>query len=143
MRRLHAQVRKNLANFSKEEFVNKTTIKDAWCPALEITRRDFESTCPAPAPGQCPYMIFEECPNLQLYKLNQSEMVATQFAFVGLFILSPKFFGAHYITNEELESFCYVWRGLGYLLGIEDRLVHSFRFNKNCLKPPTEQIKLF
>lgn len=123
---MHAQVRKNLANTSNEEFVSRTTINDPWCPALEITRRDFESTCQAPEPGQCPYMIFENCPNLKLHKLNQGEMIATQFAFVGLFILKPKFFGAHDATDEDLEAFCHVWRGIGYLLGIDDRLVYKF-----------------
>lgn len=88
-------------------------------------------------------MIFEMCPNARLNKLNQGEMIATQFAFIGLFILYPKFFGAHYATDEELEAFCHVWRGLGYLLGIDDRLVHAARMFFFRMQLERESSKIF
>lgn len=120
VRRMHAMVRKKIRDMSNDAYNEKTKIKDAWCPALSRSRRDLESTCPAPKPGQCPYRAMGSIPDTKNQKLSQGEMSATQFAFVGLVILHPKFFGMHDATDEDLENFCYVWRGLGYLLGVDD-----------------------
>ncbi|XP_058810846.1 uncharacterized protein LOC131675748 [Phymastichus coffea] len=120
VRRMHAVVRKNIRDTPLDEYVERTTLKDSWCPALSRTRRDMESTCPAPKPGQCPYMFHDHVPQLKERKLNQGEMAITQFAFVGIHVLNPKFFGMHDVTDEDLEAYCHLWRGLGYLLGIDD-----------------------
>ena len=51
---------------------------------------------------------------------SQLEMVVTQWAFVGPILL----FGHHLgisSTIEEEKGFIQFWRGVGYLLGIEDR----------------------
>ncbi|XP_014224647.1 uncharacterized protein LOC106650904 [Trichogramma pretiosum] len=119
VRMMHAAVRKRIEATTIPEYEAKTRIDDAWCPTLNVIRRDFQSTCPAPAPGQCPYMIVSKYPELRGKKLSQGEMASTQFAFVGLVVLNPKFFGIH-ASDEDLEAFCHTWRGIGYLLGIED-----------------------
>ena len=120
VRRMHALVRKNLAEMSVDEYVEKTTIKEPWCPSLSAARRDFESTCPAPRAGQCPYMALSNRPDRRGKDLSQGQMSVTQFAFTGLLVLQPKMFGCHDATDEDLEAFCHVWRGIGYLLGIDD-----------------------
>ena len=119
VRKMHSKVRDTIDSFSFEEYKNKSKIDDAYCPTLDVIRRDFESTCPAPVASQCPYMLFSKFPNIRRKKLTQGEMCGTQFGFVGLVILHPKFFGIH-ATDEDLEAFCHTWRVIGYLLGIED-----------------------
>lgn len=53
--------------------------------------------------------------------VNQYDMVLTQFAFVGLFLLKPAKCGAHRISKRELENVAYYWRLIGYYFGIEER----------------------
>ncbi|XP_034240142.1 uncharacterized protein LOC117644640 [Thrips palmi] len=53
--------------------------------------------------------------------LNQRAMAVTQVAFVGLFILAPGCFGAHCVTEDDLEALVYVWWVLGGALGVQDR----------------------
>jgi hypothetical protein len=48
------------------------------------------------------------------------EMAITQFGFVGLFILFPRKFGAHGVSDEDMSAFVYLWRCLGYILGTDD-----------------------
>ncbi|GFY43238.1 DUF2236 domain-containing protein [Trichonephila inaurata madagascariensis] len=52
--------------------------------------------------------------------VSQYDMALTQFAFVGLIILHPKHVGLH-CSREDLECLIHFWRGIGYMLGVEDR----------------------
>ncbi|XP_049791947.1 uncharacterized protein LOC126199211 [Schistocerca nitens] len=62
------------------------------------------------------------CPCLRAgVDVNQTEMALTQFGFVGLMLLHPDRLGAPDASERDLEGFAHMWRGLGYLLGIEDR----------------------
>ncbi|XP_014204899.1 uncharacterized protein LOC106636869 [Copidosoma floridanum] len=121
VRKMHACVRKRLQSMSPEELAERSRIRHPWCPSLDLLKEDFQSTCPAPAPGQCPYEALTEYPELKFNNhLNQGEMAATQFAFVGLVVTYPKFFGVHGATDDDIEAFCHAWRGIGYLLGVDD-----------------------
>ncbi|KAI8499184.1 hypothetical protein Bbelb_229480 [Branchiostoma belcheri] len=51
--------------------------------------------------------------------ISQYDMALTQAGFVG-FVLYPEKFGIC-CTVAELEDYIFFWRGIGYLLGIEDR----------------------
>ncbi|XP_078586919.1 uncharacterized protein LOC144868521 [Branchiostoma floridae x Branchiostoma japonicum] len=51
--------------------------------------------------------------------ISQYDMALTQAGFVG-FVLYPEKFGIC-CTIAELEDYIFFWRGIGYLLGIEDR----------------------
>ncbi|XP_026280055.2 uncharacterized protein LOC113207633 [Frankliniella occidentalis] len=53
--------------------------------------------------------------------INQRSMAVTQVAFIGLFVLEPARFGAHAVTDEDLDALVYVWWILGRALGILDR----------------------
>ncbi|OXU29567.1 hypothetical protein TSAR_005260 [Trichomalopsis sarcophagae] len=130
VRRIHSLMRKKLEAMPNEELESKIKIENPWCPALDTARRDFQSTCPAPAPNQCPYTILSKYPNIRHKALNQGEMAATQFAFIALTVLSPKTFGLHDATDEDLEAYCHLWRGLGYLLGVDD----DFNFCRGTLE---------
>lgn len=52
--------------------------------------------------------------------VSQYDMAVTQFAFIGLILLYPRHVGIH-CTREELECLVHFWRGIGYLLGLDDR----------------------
>ncbi|XP_033217306.1 uncharacterized protein LOC117173045 [Belonocnema kinseyi] len=122
VRKMHTNIRKRLEKTKNEDIDEEAKIKNLYCPTRDILLEDFQSACLAPVPGQCPYIVFRN-PDFKGTRpkgLHQGEMVATQFGFVGLMILYPKSFGAHYATEEDLEAFCHLWRGLGYLLGMDD-----------------------
>lgn len=65
--------------------------------------------------------------------VNQYDMALTQFAFIGLFLLSPEKCGAYYTTRQELEDVTYFWRILSYYLGIEERF-NLFVFDQDLEK---------
>lgn len=52
--------------------------------------------------------------------VSQYDMALTQFAFVGLIIMYPKHVGLH-CSKYDLECLAHFWRGIGYMLGVEDR----------------------
>lgn len=52
--------------------------------------------------------------------ISQCEMAMTQWAFFALLVLYPKDCGGHSMTRDDLEHIVYLWRVLGYLMGIED-----------------------
>lgn len=49
---------------------------------------------------------------------NQFQMNISQFGFIGLMVVFLEQFGAAETSDKELEGCIYLWRGLGYLLGI-------------------------
>lgn len=50
-------------------------------------------------------------------------MALTQFGFMGIGLVRSKMVGVHYASEEELKGFLHLWRIVGHVLGIEDRLV--------------------
>lgn len=52
--------------------------------------------------------------------ISQKDMAITQFAFVGIQLLSPEKLGIK-ASRQQLEDFSHFWRVLGYMQGIEDR----------------------
>lgn len=121
VRKMHAAVRSRLMNMTRVDFEKAVKIKNPMCPTREMLLDDLQATCPAPAPGQCPYMAMFQNPDYENLGLNQAEMSLTQFGFFGLVLLYPNAFGIHNASEEDFEDFCHTWRGLGYLLGIEDK----------------------
>ncbi|XP_023240439.1 uncharacterized protein LOC111638900 isoform X1 [Centruroides sculpturatus] len=52
--------------------------------------------------------------------VSQYDMAIAQFAFIGLAVLYPTTVGIT-CSKEDLECLIHFWRGVGYLLGMEDR----------------------
>ena len=114
VRRMHREIRLKLCEKDTEEIEMASKIPNPWCPNREIISEDLSS---------CPYPTIENgCINvlIKLTGLNQADMAATQFAFIGMILLYPQEFGI-YVSDEDMAAFCHTWRGLGYLLGIEDQ----------------------
>ncbi|XP_011299636.1 uncharacterized protein [Fopius arisanus] len=138
VRSLHTSVRKTLRNMSLSELDRLAKIKDPLAERTEILLEDFRSSCPAPKTGQCPHMM----PGIKGNRprgLNQGEMGLTMFGFVGLPILFPEAFGIHYSSEQDLDDFCHLWRGLGYLLGISD----EYNFCNGGLKETQQRSRDF
>jgi len=127
VRAMHEKVRHELHNTKIDEVYKKGTLSRSctfgckgaaiWSPLHEMIREDFQGSCPYPRPNQRPSLNYQRNPVF----LNQMEMAITQFGFVGLFILFPKTFGAHGVSDEDMDAFVYLWRCLGYMLGTDDR----------------------
>lgn len=116
---MHSHIRDKLENSTYQEIDKSATIKDNWSSTRGMLLKDFKSTCPIAKPGQCPY----SCNDIKEYRyqgLSQGQMACTQCGFICLSILFPQAFGIHSATDEGLEAFCHVWRGIGFLLGMDD-----------------------
>lgn len=120
VRKMHLSIRQQLCEMSTEEIESASRIENAWCPARSALLEDFRDAIPAMDEEKCLLRKWAASP-FRPKPLNQGEMAATQFAFMGLAILYPDQFGIHYATEEDFDSFCYLWRCIGYLLGMEDR----------------------
>ncbi|XP_008546436.1 uncharacterized protein LOC103570462 isoform X2 [Microplitis demolitor] len=119
VRRVHTIVRDKLNAMSNEDVDKAATIENPWSPMRNILLEDFQSVCPVSLHGQCPFLM-GALDSVRLKKMNQGEMALTQGSFVCLTILYPEAFGIHDATDDDLDAFCHLWRGIGYLLGIED-----------------------
>ncbi|XP_070160363.1 uncharacterized protein [Polyergus mexicanus] len=115
VRRLHRCMRRKLCNMSDDQIDLASEISHIKCPAFKMITKDFADACPTAKSWQCPYTMS------RMKGLNQGDMSGTQFACMGLFVLYPEQFGVYNASDEDLEAFCHLWRGLGYLLGIEDQ----------------------
>lgn len=120
VRRVHLSVRKNLLITPDEQIDEEATIENPWCDTRQTLLKDFEDSCSKLKPSECPLFANNATSSARFKGLNQFEMAATQFAFVGMIVLFPKDYGMNNATDEELDAFCYTWRCIGYLLGIED-----------------------
>lgn len=59
--------------------------------------------------------------NANIGGIYQTDLALTQFAFVGYVFIAPKFIGLLNKPEKE-EAFNHLWRVIGYMLGIPDRL---------------------
>ncbi|XP_051169218.1 uncharacterized protein LOC127286717 isoform X2 [Leptopilina boulardi] len=128
VRKMHSIVREKLQKIDNKTIDELTKIKNPHSPSRDILRKDFHHACPEPSLGQCPFLFFQNKSELNYLRpkgLNQGDMVTTQFAFMGLVILYPKNFGIFH-NEENLDAFCHTWRGIGYLLGIDDETLYQY-----------------
>ncbi|KAL0110130.1 hypothetical protein PUN28_013637 [Cardiocondyla obscurior] len=133
VRKLHRAMRRKLCKKNFEEIDRDSKIQNAWCPMLGKITRDFADACPVEKNFQCPYTM------TRTRGLNQGDMSGTQFASMGLIVLYPEKFGIHDASDEDLEAFCHLWRGIGYLLGIEDQ----YNFCRGSLQDVRQRTKDF
>ncbi|XP_011706935.1 PREDICTED: uncharacterized protein LOC105462102 isoform X2 [Wasmannia auropunctata] len=125
VRRMHRAVRLQLCERDDVEIDMACKIRNPWCPDRETILEDF-SSCPALMKNG---INICEIISQSAKGLNQADMAATQFAFLGLIVLYPHELGFH-ASDEDMAAFCHTWRGLGYLLGMEDQ----YNFCRGSLK---------
>lgn len=120
VRTVHLGVSKRLNSLSYKSVKDKLTLigsdKPIWAPLTNTILQDFQNGCPYHGFKK----VFDKKDDHEIM-FNQFYMSVTQFGFIGLMVLFPEKFGAAGASDEELEGFIHLWRGLGYLLGIEDK----------------------
>ncbi|XP_014474906.1 PREDICTED: uncharacterized protein LOC106744544 [Dinoponera quadriceps] len=131
VRSMHLAMRRRLCNYNYEQIDAKSKILRPYCPMQKILAQDFKDTCPMANDLQCPFMM------TRTKSINQGDMSCTQFTFMNMIVLYPKKFGVHDVSDDDLEAFCHMWRGLGYLLGIEDR----YNFCRGSIQEVRERVK--
>lgn len=122
VRGMHKTVYQGLTNCTENELLQKITLGDPsttalWCPMRDFLINDFQESIPSPSSN---YLN-------KIYRavwLSQTDMSITQFGFIGLAVTYPKSFGIHQASDDDLNDFLHMWRGLGYLLGVKDE--HNF-----------------
>ncbi|XP_011064429.1 PREDICTED: uncharacterized protein LOC105152075 [Acromyrmex echinatior] len=132
VRKLHSAMRSKLCKKSFEEIDRDSKIQNVWCPILRKVTKDFADTCPMAKSQHCPYTM------TRTTSLNQGDMVGVMFSCMSLVVLYPEQFGI-YASNEDLEAFCHLWRGLGYLLGMKDQ----YNFCRGNLQEVRQRTKDF
>ncbi|KAJ9575766.1 hypothetical protein L9F63_007412, partial [Diploptera punctata] len=133
VRAMHDNLRKNLIATDPEDRDRRSTLStrcESGCPAIWSTlqkelREDFEGSCPHPRVLEDKFQTFYK----KRVCVNQTEMVS------GLF-------GAHNVTEEELDSFVHLWRCIGYLLGVEDKFNFCDGDLKTVRQKTTDLIEL-
>ncbi|PSN56626.1 hypothetical protein C0J52_11264 [Blattella germanica] len=132
-RKVHENVRKRMNCTDPEKVTEKITLNGhsasvcpvVWSPLYEKLQEDFAVVRKDQVNIEKIYLESQKNRNF----ISQTDMVGVQFAFIGLFALYPSFFGAHYITDEEVEGLLHLWRCIGYRLGIEE----EYNFCKGSL----------
>ncbi|KAG7163506.1 uncharacterized protein LOC121872564 [Homarus americanus] len=65
-------------------------------------------------------LVLESPDNSPVY-ISQWDMLITQYSFLGMMVAHPCRMGAWWVTENELAGLIHFWRGIGWLLGIEDK----------------------
>ncbi|EFN80748.1 hypothetical protein EAI_16828 [Harpegnathos saltator] len=118
----HLALTRKLALASEEQIDAALKIENPWCPERELFRKDFAALCPFAKIDQRPYKLMKYIPyTIKPKSINNADMSVVQGMLVVVPILYPQYIGLHNITDEDLESFCYMWRCYGYFLGVEDK----------------------
>lgn len=112
VRKMHRAVRTKMCEYENKKIDAACKIERPLCPDRHIILQDFAS-CPTVEKG-CVHLLVTP------KGLNQADMAATQFAFIGMAILYSEEFGI-YASDEDLDAFCHTWQAIGYLLGVEDQ----------------------
>lgn len=121
VRAMHLNVSKRISSVPYSELKDQLTIRGpskdraVWSTLKDTILEDLQSGCPFHKSQKS-----TSDKKVDLF-FNQTSMSLTQFGFIGLIITYPEKFGAADATDEELDGFIHLWRGLGYLLGIEDK----------------------
>ncbi|KAK7074861.1 hypothetical protein SK128_014045 [Halocaridina rubra] len=87
--------------------------KEPSCPFSPAIRHDLQTQTRRGLPL--------ESDDITTFYISQWDMVLTQYAFLGLILAHPYQMGAWYVKEKELDGLVHFWRGIGWLLGIEDK----------------------
>lgn len=137
IRKQHLAMWNKLQKHDNKTLQEASTLKNPHAPSYEFIKQDLQATCPIPAEGQCPFDWWTNSAPKRAKSLNQTEMSMIQFTFIAFVVWKPELLGIHDATDESLEAFCHTWKGIGYLLGIEN----EFNFCNGTLKEIKQRIE--
>ncbi|XP_069679179.1 uncharacterized protein [Periplaneta americana] len=128
VRNMHETTFRKIGYISSEEMERRFTVEELYSSDKSVSVRsslyetilqDFQESCPIPEGKSC-FLFTSRKTKIRVVRLQVGYTVA-QFGFLGSFLLFPEKFGAHGVTDEEMSSFLYLWRCLGYALGMPDQ----------------------
>ncbi|KAK4317121.1 hypothetical protein Pmani_011755 [Petrolisthes manimaculis] len=119
VRSVHANLYRVMNSPNHQARVDQVTVKvkghqEPKCPLHPDLRKDLASQV------KCP-IIQTDSPDTPTTYLSQWDMAFTQYNFMGIIVSHPQMVGAWWVTEGELEGLVHFWRGIGWLMGIEDR----------------------
>ncbi|XP_014614168.1 PREDICTED: uncharacterized protein LOC106792324 [Polistes canadensis] len=125
VRKMHFGVRTKLVGIDENKIKEISAIKNPHCPVFQPIIDDFSTRLPNDSFSDYWYEKYYHngisTKTSKLRSLNQMDTSYTLFGFMGFAILYPSYFGIDENDDESLENFCYVWRCIGYLLGVDDQ----------------------
>ena len=117
IRNLHKSLGNSMNTTNKKEIDNISSIKCGYippeCPFHKVMNYDLRSRKNAS-------LDLDMNAQNSLY-ISQWDMAFTQYAFTGIIVTHPKQVGGWNIIDDDLRAYIHFWRGIGWLLGIEDR----------------------
>ncbi|KAK2584785.1 hypothetical protein KPH14_007104 [Odynerus spinipes] len=137
IRMQHLAIREKLCKYDNKTLCDASTLEDPYAPKYDVIRKDMQTVCPVPNHGQYPWDLWTASSPKRPKSLNQVEMALVQFGFVVFVILKPDVLGICNATDENLEAYCHMWKGIGYLLGIQD----EFNFCRGSLEEIKQRAK--
>lgn len=120
IRMQHLSIWKKLQKYDNKTLHEGSTLKKPYAPSYELMRQDLRATCPIPAEGQCPFNMWNSTSPKKIKPMSQVDMAMVQLSYVAFIVTKPEIVGIHNATDEDIEAFCHMWKGIGYLLGIEN-----------------------
>ncbi|XP_014486649.1 PREDICTED: uncharacterized protein LOC106750661 [Dinoponera quadriceps] len=132
----HIRISTKVSLLDNKQYQAASKFEQPWCPEYETLMKDFALTCPSEKPGQRPYKISDYI-SLKPKGLNNAMMAVAQAHFIMLPVLYPQKIGMHFVTDEDLDAFCHMWKCYGYFLGIED----EYNFCNGNLKEIKQRLR--
>lgn len=83
------------------------------CPFSPAVRHDLRQ--------QAEQGLVLETPDDPPLYISQWDMLVTQYSFLGVLVAHPRQMGAWRASEEDLAGLIHFWRGIGWLLGVEDK----------------------
>lgn len=120
IRMQHLSIGEKLKKYDNKTLCEGSTLKNPYAPSYELLRQDLQETCPIPAEGQCPFNMWNSASPKKIKPMSQVDMAMVQLSYVAFIVMKPEIVGIHNATDEDIEAFCHMWKGIGYLLGIEN-----------------------
>ncbi|XP_015186648.1 PREDICTED: uncharacterized protein LOC107071834 isoform X2 [Polistes dominula] len=148
VRKMHLNVRRKLEETDKMKIREISTINNPYCPFFRPIVEDFSTKMPKDPITDYWYEKYRQSGDLPTTKrrsINQMDLSYTLFGFMGFIVLYPSYFGIHENVDENLENFCYLWRCLAYLLGVNDEINMCYgnleEIRKRCQDYIDEMVK--
>lgn len=124
VRKMHFDVRTKLDGLDIKKIKEISAMKNPYCPVFQYTIDDFSTRLSNDSFADYWYEKYYKNMNSTTStqrSLHQIDSSYTLFGFMGYVILFPSYFGIDKNDDESLENLCYVWRCIGYLLGVDDQ----------------------
>lgn len=118
VRAIHDKSARSFNSSTDHEKVSVADVRDRGheeprCPFSPAVRNDLRH--------QAEQGLVLETPEDPPLYISQWDMLVTQYSFLGVLVAHPWRVGAWWASEEDLAGLIHFWRGIGWLLGVEDK----------------------